>query len=64
MNRVLQFLNLLDSSGNLSITNVAVIVGITKMALMTQMTGVDAVSLVGVLLNYCHKRSINDNANQ
>ncbi len=60
MRKLLSFLNLLDSDGNLSITNVAVIVGITKMALMSQMTGVDAVALVGTLLNYAHKRIVND----
>ncbi len=60
MKQVLTFLNLLDSEGNLSITNIAVIVSITKMALMANMSSVDAVALVGVLLNYAHKRTVND----
>lgn len=60
--RLLKFLNLLDYEGNLSITNVAVIVGITKMAFMAQMGGVDAVALVGTLLNYAHKRTTSNNA--
>lgn len=63
MKRVLTFLNLLDAEGNLSITNIAVIVSITKMALLTQLSGVDAVALVGTLLNYAHKRSVNSDAN-
>lgn len=58
MRKLLSFLNLLDGEGNLSITNIAVIVGITKMALMSQMSGVDAVALVGTLMNYAHKRVI------
>ncbi len=56
MQRLLSFLNLLDASGNLSITNIAVIVGITKMAFAHQFSGVDATALVGTLLNYAHKR--------
>lgn len=60
--RALLFLNLLDKDGNLSITNVAVIVGVTKMALMSQMSGVDAVALVGTLLNYAHKRTVSSEA--
>ncbi len=62
LHRLLSFLNLLDSDGNLSITNIAVIVMVTKIALMTQMTGVDAVALVSTLLNYSHKRIVNANA--
>jgi hypothetical protein len=60
MLRALKFLNLLDSEGNLSITNIAVIVGITKMALTANFSGMDAVGLVGALLNYGHKRSCNN----
>ena len=63
LKRLATFLNLLDNDGNLSITNIAVIVGITKMALAHQFSGVDATSLVATLLNYAHKRVINDNAN-
>lgn len=59
--KVLTFLNLLDNTGNLSISNVAVIVCITKMALVTQLSGVDSVALIGTLLNYAHKRIVNDN---
>ncbi len=59
LKRVLVFLNLLDEAGNLSITNVAVIVGITKMALASSFSGVDATALIGTLLNYAHKRFTN-----
>lgn len=62
IHKALSFLNLLDTAGNLSITNIAVIVGVAKMALMTQMSGCDAVGLVSVLLNYGHKRFTNDAA--
>lgn len=62
MKRILTFLNLLDNGGNLSITNVAVIVAITKMALAAQLGGNDVVALIGVLGNYCHKRYVSDGA--
>jgi len=60
--RALTFLNLLDNAGNLSLTNIAVIVGLAKMAFSHQMTSCDSVALVGTLLNYAHKRFTNDNA--
>lgn len=60
MRSALSFLSLLDNEGNLSITNIAVIVAITKMALASQFTSVDSVALIGTLLNYGHKRMIND----
>lgn len=60
MRKLLKFLNLIDFEGNLSITNIAVIVGITKMAFASQFSSVDAVALVGTLLNYAHKRTVND----
>lgn len=59
MKQVLTFFNLLDSAGNLSITNVAVIIAVTKMAFMSQFSGVDAIGLVSTLLNYAHKRMVN-----
>ena len=64
MRRVLDFLCLLDNAGNLSLTNLAVIVGITKMALASSFSGVDATALIGTLLNYAHKRYVNDGAAQ
>jgi hypothetical protein len=60
--QVLTFLNLLDNGGNLSITNVAVIIAITKMAMSAQLTGCDVAGLLGVLGNYAHKRYISDGA--
>lgn len=58
--RFLKFLNLLDNGGNLSITNVAVIVCVVKMALAAQMSGCDLGALMAVVANYAHKRAIND----
>lgn len=56
VSKVLSFFNLLDQAGNLSITNVAVIVCVVKMALSSQFSGMDVGALVGTLLNYAHKR--------
>lgn len=64
MKRFLTFLNLLDVAGNLSITNVAVIVCITKMAMSAQMNGTEVGALIATLLNYAHKRAVNDGASQ
>ncbi len=60
--KLLRFFNLIDNDGNLSITNVAVIVCITKMALASQFSGMDVGALLATLLNYAHKRVINDAA--
>ena len=64
MKRVLSFLNLLDNGGNLSITNVAVIIALVKMAMAAQLTGCDVAGLLGVLGNYAHKRQTNSAASQ
>jgi hypothetical protein len=56
MKRVLTFLNLVDSSGNLSITNVAVIVVITKIALLKSFSLTEASALLITMVNYAHKR--------
>lgn len=53
---ILRFFNLLDRSNHLSITNVAVIVCVTKMAIAPQVSIVDAGALLISLLNYGHKR--------
>lgn len=55
--RLAKFLNLLDRGGNLSISNVAVIICITKMAIAPQVSIVDAGALLISLLNYGHKRA-------
>lgn len=62
MKKLLAFLNLLDNAGNLSISNIAVIVCLVKMALSAQLSGCDLGALLGVLLNYGHKRFVSDNA--
>jgi hypothetical protein len=62
LKRLATFLNLLDNEGNLSITNIAVIVCITKMAFAKQMNGCDLGALLAVVANYAHKRVINDAA--
>lgn len=56
--KVLKFLNLLDDSGCLSITNLAVIIAIIKMA-SSHVAPVDAGALFASLLNYAHKRYTN-----
>lgn len=61
MKRVLVFFNLLDAQGNLSITNIAAIIAVIKMAFTAQFSGMDAVGLIGALANYAHKRSCNHN---
>lgn len=55
--KVLRFFNLVDRSCNLSITNIAVIVLITKMALATEIDWPTAAGLMVALLNYAHKRN-------
>ncbi len=60
LKRIGDFFTLLDHDGNLSLTNIAVIVGIFKMATTSQLTGCDATALIGTLLNYAHKRYTND----
>lgn len=62
MKRLLTFLNLLDNSGNLSITNVAVIICLVKIAMASQFSGTEVGALVATLLNYSHKRFINAGA--
>lgn len=59
MSKVLTFLNLLDSDGNLSITNVAVIVCVTKLAIAPEFSIAEVGALLCSLLNYSHKRYVN-----
>lgn len=54
--KVLKFLSLLDRGGNLSITNIAVIVCITKIAISPTFTITEVGALMLSLLNYAHKR--------
>lgn len=60
---VLKFLNLTDDSGSLSITNVAVIVCVVKIAIAPQFSITEVGALMVSLLNYMHKRSVNNSAN-
>lgn len=53
---VLRFLNLVDRSCNLSITNIALIVLITKLALAPQFSIPEVAAFFMALLNYGHKR--------
>lgn len=59
--KVLRFFNLVDRSCNLSITNIAVIVLITKMAITT-FDWPSAAGLMVALLNYGHKRNESNKA--
>lgn len=59
--RVLQFFNLLDNDKNLSISNVAVIVCVTKIAIAPEFSITEVGALLVSLLNYAHKRYVNDN---
>lgn len=59
MNQVLSFLNLLDFEGKLSITNVAVIVVLIKLAISPSASITEAGLLLVTLANYAHKRSVN-----
>ncbi len=63
MKRILTFLNLLDASGNLSISNVAVCVCIAKLSMAQQFSVAELGALVISLLNYAHKRVVNDASN-
>lgn len=59
MKQVLTFLNLLDNGGNLSITNVAVLICLYKIAASAQFSGTEVGALIATLMNYAHKRLIN-----
>ena len=54
---LLNWCNLLDRSKKLSITNLAVLICVAKMAIAPQVSLVDAGMLLISLLNYGHKRS-------
>ena len=53
---ILNFLNLLDRSNNISISNVAVIIVVTKIAFTPALGIAEAGALLLTLLNYSHKR--------
>lgn len=58
MKQIFKFLNLLDHEGNLSITNLAVIVVLIKLAIAPAATLTEAGTLLIALANYAHKRVV------
>ncbi len=56
--QILNFLNLLDDSGRLSITNLAVMVALAKLG-VSHTNPVDVGVLFTSILNYGHKRLVN-----
>lgn len=56
--RLLDFLSILDDSGCVSITNVALIALVTKMVLADKLDWPSVVSVITVMANYAHKRAI------
>ena len=63
MIKTLKFLNLLDSSGCLSLTNLAVYIAMFKMA-SSHAAPIDAGALFASLLNYAHKRYTNSQGDE
>lgn len=57
--QIADFLNLLDAQGKLSITNVAVIVCLLKLAFAPAASITEAGTLLVALANYAHKRYTN-----
>lgn len=60
--RILGFLNLLDDGGNLSITNIGVYALICKFLISAHADWPSSVALIGTLLNYAHKRQVNNDS--
>lgn len=56
--KLITFLSLADCEGNLSISNVAVITLITKIALTETLDWTVIAALMMALLNYSHKRAV------
>lgn len=56
MQQVLTFFNMTDREGNLSITNIAMIVLIAKIALAPAVSIAEVAAFFIALLNYSHKR--------
>lgn len=57
--RIANFLRLIDETGNLSITNIAVMIVVVKMALCVTCSMADFAALLTVLVSYHFKRYIN-----
>lgn len=59
MIRILSFLNLLDDSNRLSITNIALIGLILKMVCASNVDWPSIVAVIAAFGNYSHKRIVN-----
>jgi len=57
MKKILKFLNVVDREGNLSITNIAVIVLLTKIAIAPDMDWPTVGALLASMMNYMNKRT-------
>lgn len=65
MLRVLSFLNLLDDSGHsISLTNIGFIAILFKILISPSVDWPSMVSLIGLLVNYMHKRTVNSQGAQ
>lgn len=62
LNKLLDFLNLLDYSGRLSPTNVALCIVTIRLAMAPQPSLIDLGALLIGLANYAHKRVVNQEA--
>lgn len=60
--KLLKFLQLTDKAGDLSISNIAVIVVITKIAITSTFDWATSATLLMALLNYSHKRHATNKA--
>lgn len=54
--KILKFLNLTDFRGNLSITNIAVIIMVTKLAFLQSFSLTEVSAFLIAMLSYSHKR--------
>lgn len=59
LKQALSFLNVLDSEGKLSITNIAVIIVLVKLAIAPTVSITEAGTLLVALSNYAYKRFTN-----
>ncbi len=59
--KALQFLNLLDNEGKISITNISIFLVLLK-GLATSFGMQEVVVFIGLLMNYVHKRYVNNKA--
>ena len=60
--KLLDFFNILDDNGRISITNVGLIALIAKMAFAAATDWSSVVAVIAAFSNYAHKRSVNNQA--